>query len=200
MDLVRRTALVLYSLSEQDRTWLLERLPASTRTVLAPLLQELRELGFPTQSDLLPSLVPPLDASHAAAKASDAEIQESAQPIAQLSLSPPRAIQAVLCNERDDFIAEILCLAVWPWEASVLAQMPVQRQLRIGKLKANYQLRAKQSMAAPMRRHALLQHVARAVEQCGVEHMLHPQVSQPAIWWSRLVARVMTLRGASAHD
>lgn len=46
---VRRAALYIHGVSEQDQRWLLERLSDAERRVLTPLLEELSQLGIPKE-------------------------------------------------------------------------------------------------------------------------------------------------------
>lgn len=46
---VRRAALYIHGVSEQDQRWLLERLSDAERRVLTPLLEELSRLGIPKE-------------------------------------------------------------------------------------------------------------------------------------------------------
>lgn len=46
---VRRAALFIHGVSEQDQRWLLERLSDAERRVLTPLLEELSQLGIPKE-------------------------------------------------------------------------------------------------------------------------------------------------------
>lgn len=187
MDRVRRTALVLHSLSPSDRTWLLERLPLSARAKLVPLLDELRELGFPTQADLVKSAMTSSVHTTGTVEKTHIEAGEPAQLLAELAQSTPQAVHAAIADERDDLIAEMLCLTAWPWEAPLLGQLPTQRQLRIGRLKTDLQQRST-PVSTPMRREALLRHLARATKRSHPVPLVDPGHSPPASGWSRLTA------------
>jgi hypothetical protein len=51
-----RAALAVHALDARDREWMLQRLAASHRALLAPLLAELTALGIPRQLNLLQEL------------------------------------------------------------------------------------------------------------------------------------------------
>jgi hypothetical protein len=53
----RRAALTLHALSADDRTWMLERLDPGEREGLAALLDDLRNLGLPADTDLIRAAV-----------------------------------------------------------------------------------------------------------------------------------------------
>jgi len=122
---LRRAALLLHAMSAPDVAWLLQQLERDDAARLQLLLEELRTLGLPRQSDLLQQAArqqtPPPRPSTAPHDAGDllqclrgAEVQQLA---------------AVLRNEPPGLVARLLDSADWPWRADLLeAQGPHRRR------------------------------------------------------------------------
>jgi hypothetical protein len=97
---MHRAALVVHALADADRDWLLQSLPEAERTMLAPLLTELRELGIPPDARLLDGAVDATAAGSQAAPeahALDALDQAGFAALAViLAMEPPRVAAALI--------------------------------------------------------------------------------------------------------
>ena len=116
---IRRTALVLHGLAREDRRWMLERFPAEQREALHGLLEELKQLGVPSES------VAEIDGLVSDAQAVDHSHGASVQALLRLDRT---AVQLYCLKESDWVVAQVLLAAPFGWRQSVLAEMPVDRR------------------------------------------------------------------------
>lgn len=138
----RHAALLLHAMSPEDRSWMLEALPASERAGLVPLLAELEALGIERD----PALID--DATADASSAAMPEQDFAAMGLPQVAVSDEamlraldgsqvRELVACLRTEPVGLITEWLRLADWPWREDLLAALePAQRRRIEGKLLA----------------------------------------------------------------
>lgn len=108
----RRAALALHGLCEEDCQWMLASLPDAHRSLLAPLLDELRRLGLPPGTDLAAQLAeggagPAAPAPHARA----------------LTRSQASCLAAWLAAESPQVPARLIA-ACPAWRTALLAAMP----------------------------------------------------------------------------
>ncbi len=108
----RRAALLLHTVSANDRDWLLAQLSADERRLMDPLLAELRDLGIPIERELL------------------AEVAGGgADEVGGLAGADPALVARVLAAEPLDLIARVFALGPWSWSGAVLTAMsPVRRE------------------------------------------------------------------------
>jgi hypothetical protein len=125
MEGLRKAALTLANLHEQDRAWLMGRLEAGERERLAPLLGELGELGLSLDPQSLRRAV--------GGKAEERK-EEPRDPRRLLASAAPAALAQALEPEPDWLIALVLRVRSWPWRAEVLALLGAERRMRIEKL------------------------------------------------------------------
>jgi hypothetical protein len=125
MEGLRKAALTLANLHEQDRAWLLGRLDAGERARLAPLLGELSELGLSLDPQALAQVID--------GKADGRGEGRRAEP-RPLASAAPRAVAEALENEPDWLIALVLRGRSGPWRTEVLALLGAERRVRIEKL------------------------------------------------------------------
>lgn len=120
----RRAALVLHALQESDRAWLLASLQPSQRSLLEGLVEELQQLGIPTD----PSLV------DEAIEATAPRSQPTARPVltdAELERADVRVLARILAAEPAPLIARLLRVRPWPWSAELLAQLGDAKRVAI---------------------------------------------------------------------
>ena len=126
MEGLRKAALTLANLREQDRAWLMARLEAQERERVAPLLSELRELGLSLDAQSIAQVI------EGKAGVPDEEGRRAeARPLAAAS---PRAVAGALESEPDWLIALVLRGRAGPWRTEVLAALGAERRMRIEKL------------------------------------------------------------------
>jgi hypothetical protein len=106
---LRRAALSLHALCEQDRDWILASLPAEQASALHPLLTELRELRIPADAGLIgPLLATP-----------------SAQGLQSGGDTPNAGAFSVLARMLEAEPAEVAAALVtddaWPWRTQLLS-------------------------------------------------------------------------------
>jgi hypothetical protein len=138
----RHAALLLHAMSPQDRSWMLESLPAAERAGLVPLLAELEALGIERDPGLID------DATAGASSAATPEQDFAAvalQPRSPHPLPPVsdeamlhalgdsqvRELVACMRTEPVGLIAEWLRLADWPWREDFLAALELGQRRRI---------------------------------------------------------------------
>lgn len=116
----RRAALLLHTVSPEDRRWLLEQLPPVERAELESLVAELRAIGIPPAPELLEDLsaVTPMPASGRGATTG-------------LDAADPDAVLAVIAGEPVEFVARLLAMSSWRWGSEVLARIPAPRRQQV---------------------------------------------------------------------
>ena len=162
----RKAALLLHSLAEQDRKWMLDRLDPRQKTEIEPLLAELRSLEVPVQPDLVRTLV--RDAAAGTA------------PSQRLAGVSPGAVHDLLSAEPARFVAQALQLGPASWSAD-----PRARVLRRGAGESPDGLPAALASALQeelaQRLHALQTQAAARQPSPGT-HAFH----RTETWWVRL--------------
>lgn len=104
----RRAALLLHAMAEPDRRWLLDALPASQRSLLEALLEELVAMGVPVDQAWVDDAVANAPASPHSGNAA--------------------AMVHALCEEPDRLIAQVLRCGPWPWQGELFAALPPHRR------------------------------------------------------------------------
>lgn len=118
---IRKAAMLLHSMTEVDRRWMLARIDAAQRPRIEQLLGELRTLDFPTDADLVRDSLKTAPALGAMAP----------QPVSHLSGWSPNDAARVLLQEPDDLIALILRSGAWPWAQNLRARLGAERTRNI---------------------------------------------------------------------
>lgn len=113
-DPLRSTALLMHTMTADDRSWVMAQLKPGQREDLAPLLAELDALGFSTDSFEVdwPPALPPKPLVHPSQNA-------DAQLIAALNAVPLHRMQAALRSEPPVLIRRIAAIHRWSWWAAV---------------------------------------------------------------------------------
>jgi hypothetical protein len=125
MEGLRKAALTLANLHEQDRAWLMGRLEAGERARVAPLLAELNELGLSLDPQSLAQVIEGKAGGRGEGR------RDEARPLASAA---PRAVAEALEGEPDWLIALVLRGRSGPWRTEVLALLGAERRVRIEKL------------------------------------------------------------------
>jgi len=125
MDGSRKAALLLSSLREEDRAWLLARVDDSQRTRLAPLLSEVRGLGVSVDPRTLREL------AQSDGDAQEPEADDSAS--ASITSASASAVLEALGGEPDWLIAIVLRARPWPWREALLNLLGTERRSSIQK-------------------------------------------------------------------
>lgn len=110
---LRKAAMLLHSMTEVDRRWMLARLAPAQRSRLNDLLAELAALDFPIDAALVREC---LEA------ANDAEPTEALRHAGMSGWSADQAAE-VLLGEPDDLIALVLRVGEWPWASALRARL-----------------------------------------------------------------------------
>jgi hypothetical protein len=111
---IRRAALLLHTVADADRAWLLERLDDAARARLSALVDELRALGIPRSPELLDELGPPARAQPAGLHGAD-----------------PALLARVLGPEPAALVARVVALGPWPWTGELLARLGAAQRRRV---------------------------------------------------------------------
>jgi hypothetical protein len=129
----RQAALTLHAMAPHDVAWLLQQLPAIEAAELQSLLEELHDLGIPSDPRLLDELrlgdaVPPQSAL-----ASYAHIDELSVEALVHALDTARVdlLLPVLKPEPVALLAFLLSLRSWSWADSLLAALETHRRLSL---------------------------------------------------------------------
>lgn len=120
---LRRSALLLHSMTDVDRGWMLSRLEAPQRDALQRLLDELSTLGFPADPALLG------DALRDDSVDADGFAPSNRFPALE-RLSSGQAAK-LLGGEPDRLVALLLRAGPWPWQADFLRQAGPAREARL---------------------------------------------------------------------
>lgn len=117
----RRAALLLHTVSTDDRAWLLERLDVSDRARLQGLVDELRAIGIPPAPELLEELGPTV----VAGARGDAVVPSG------LRHADPVALASVFAAEPAELIARVIAQGPWPWTGALLARMGASQRQQV---------------------------------------------------------------------
>ena len=123
----RQAALLLHTLVEADRRWLLDRLSAFARTEAERLLAELATLGVQTDARLRDQLL---------ADNAEAPLPTAASSRQRLVAASAVEVADLLQGEPDALVARLLRVADWPWRDDVLERLGPTRRRRIEELRA----------------------------------------------------------------
>ena len=117
---LRKAAMLLHSMGEADRHWMLERLDAGQRPRIEALLSELRALEYPADPDLVRESLTGAVATRAAPTAATGLAGWSVEQAAQVLLAEP-----------DDVIALLLRAGAWPWADGLRSRLDAERARRV---------------------------------------------------------------------
>ncbi len=129
----RQAALLLHALSTSDRAWMLERIDSHDRDALNALLDELKELGIPTDESLVSRAIENFSPTTqnvelAVGISDDIAFQNTVRSI---ELMDPNMLASAMLDEPDLLIARVLSIRPWPWQELMLSQYSVIRRKRI---------------------------------------------------------------------
>ena len=123
---VRKAALLLHTLSDADRNWMLEQLPAQHRRQLLDLVEELRELGIPASQALLDAVKDDTTAGRAPICVPAVDSWESW--CAEIDRAGPSAVWPILRAEPEHLIARVMAVRDWSWAPAIAQWLdPLQR-------------------------------------------------------------------------
>ncbi|BBB62247.1 hypothetical protein UNDKW_3974 [Undibacterium sp. KW1] len=137
----RRSALLLHSMSEADKQWVLGNLHSQDTQILKQLLSELNELGMPADKELLSGLSStdkalPVSAKISTWPANVADLSME-QQIACLDRADYRNIFGVLADESTELVAYFLQIHPWTWKKEFLACFDASKARRIQETKVD---------------------------------------------------------------
>lgn len=155
----RKAALMLHSLAEEDRGWLLGQLGDADRARLGALIAELASSGM------------------ALDRASVRELTSSLESRTTLELATAEAVHAALADEPDWLVAVVLGARAWRWREALLRLLGAERAARVRSLLARRREGAPAALAALLAR--LEKRVADAGEPLPA--------ARPRFAWRRLM-------------
>ena len=118
---LRKAALMLSSLREEDRDWMLAQVGERERERLGSLVSEARSFGALLDAQTLGQLIQPAAAAPVTAAASETPIDSAAAD----------AVHEVLTREPDWLIAIVLRERPWQWREAFLRLLGTERRLRV---------------------------------------------------------------------
>ena len=119
-----KAALVLHSVPQSDREWLLSQMKEADRHRLEILLAELEELSIPAQHELLEEITgAEANASRDRADRDDAIVMSQGSPLDGLNDVELRILADILAGESSQLVARLLRSRSWAWTDAVLTQM-----------------------------------------------------------------------------
>lgn len=122
MHSLRRAALCLHALSKADQKWLLNALPSEHRQSLKGMLKELRMMGIPADSSLIPSV------DDEAKDSVVAELQAERDVRSIIDRADEQQIRQIFDNEAPEIIATLLACCKWSWADSYLKSLPSDKR------------------------------------------------------------------------
>lgn len=111
----QHSALLLHGLDESDQTWILAQLGEDDQRLLGEHLAELKDLGIPADAGLAQEAI----TAHRTKAPSD-----------PLRAATAAQMQAVLAEEPQWLVRQVLALEDWPWREAFLAQFPAHERRR----------------------------------------------------------------------
>lgn len=193
----RQAALLMHTLADADRRWMLGQLDPAARAEAEQLLVELATLGVPTDPALLDAVLTRAPrngtgngngngARSGTTAATSTSAAGSDLPLDRLAHATVPEMVALLQNEPDALIACLLKEAHhadWPWRTGLLDRLGPARRRRIGGLLAED---AASSAAASVRGARVAELVAARLARPSVDDRADPSRS----WGARLAQRL----------
>lgn len=139
MSELRKAALCLHSLQDDDRAWLMQRLPVEKRDELSGLLDELKSLGIPGDQSW----------QQLGLNMNTTELQAAPDDEYELDAFTAQAVWAVLSREPASVIAAVLACRHWSWRQEV-AGLYEKAQRNTLKLPAQLNDRVKQALVSAL--------------------------------------------------
>lgn len=133
---MRKAALLLHSLPQSDRLWLIARLPKVEQGVVRGLLGELEGLGIPADRELLGEVldpkherpVPSPRGEHGAPSPVTRHEGERRADVEVLERASLADLVRLLREEPSGLIAQLLLVRPWPWGRDLVKQLaPLKR-------------------------------------------------------------------------
>lgn len=129
----RQTALLLHTMGEADRNWMLRQLPARERASAEQLLAELTALGVPADRKLLQDVIAPAGGATPPV-GSVSPLAPRERTVQALNGCAAETIGPLLQRESDGVVARVLGCADWAWREGVLQHLGPTRRRRIEQL------------------------------------------------------------------
>lgn len=179
----RSAALLLHALSKSDRQWLLQQLRSEDCTILAPMLEELRQMGIPADRALVRELLGDAAAPDKSALSAFSAAVERPLPLVssgnseadcidRLVKEDPVALAAVLRPEPAQLIAHLLLLQDWPWRTQVLMRLGPAIRGRVESAVMEMRGAGASVRTASAMRASLLKHVCARVDSVTAKAQL----------------------------
>jgi|GEM_PF-4697835 len=131
---LRRAALTLHGLSQEDRAWVLEQLPISTKRELELLVSELNELGF--DADELPAFDAAFAPISMTASNSTVEFKKiDDDVVARIEMCPMSLLVSWINEEAEWVVAQVLEQRAWSWTNACLQQIDIDKRNRLSRMR-----------------------------------------------------------------
>ena len=136
----RKVALMLHSVSDEDRRWMLARLPESSRHVLTSLVDEIATLGFEPE--------PTLQALNFSLSAYNSEPvntpvtekPEKGSAIEVIDALPVSVLVMWIENEDEWLVAQLLACHEWSWTAECLHSLNEKKRIHLQRVRQDIHL------------------------------------------------------------
>lgn len=130
----RKAALLLHSLNQGDRQWLLQQLTSEQRAQMSALLVELNDLGIPVE----PSFIAGTLHGHGNPERAQDKINPTALALEdapltleQLGRADPAFVFDIMADEPISLVACLLAIKDWTWQDEFLARFCEEKQRAI---------------------------------------------------------------------
>ena len=125
-DAYRQSALLLHSLGESDRKWILAQLAGDQRRHLSVQLTELSELGIPADRTLAEGLLARMRREGAISR-EDIAMHDGDV----LRAAPAEVVLHLLNKEPTWLIAAVLSIEAWPWRETIFVGLDASKRDRV---------------------------------------------------------------------
>ncbi|MES2355362.1 MAG: hypothetical protein V4568_13390 [Pseudomonadota bacterium] len=129
--LLRKAAVMLHGVSEQDQAWILDRLPENSRQELEALIGELQELGFDSADCALVDL--PSQRNDVQAPT---QVETTAgNAITKIEKCPLPLLIEWGNEEAEWVVAQVLLQRKWSWTVAFLTGIKIDKKNRLEKIR-----------------------------------------------------------------
>lgn len=187
---LRHLALVLHSLHEEDRLWLIEHVDASTKNTVDQYLRELADLGIPRDSNLVNEWLNEYQQS-----TSEKNEFEGDETTRFVNCQNAALMFSLLKDEPIPCLVATLKLRNWRWESEFIGlfDLLARRELQTS-LAASRQISSADASVSKKFNESLLRHLVTAIEHTATGFEAEKKTKSLS---NRFVAAPMTISRTS---
>jgi len=134
MQQLKKAALCLHGLHEDDRSSMLSKLPESKVEKIKELLADLENMNIPANSGIMPSFDDCMTEIYEKNRNDTADLKIQVKKLDQASIYE---IKPCLINESSHFVAALMSLYNWSWSSDYLKSINAKNRNEIKELSKN---------------------------------------------------------------